>query len=190
MDVRTADAHSVDVGSDSRPAWSEICADEALCFHEYRLLPRARILLCDDQTVEIGSRAFDMLHLLLIRQGSVVERDVILHHVWPKTTVDESNLRSQVLRVRQVLGPYRDQLKTVPGRGYLLAADIASEVAARGSDEPLRHSAALGDPAGSRRSDTSESETLQALLRSVLDELRELRKVRERGKSMRRTAVK
>jgi len=144
----------------SEPANVVALLDEALHFRNFRLLPAARILLRDGQPVEIGSRAFDLLHILLRSQGHVVDSNVIMRHVWPTTTVGESNLRSQVSRVRKALGAHRDALKTVPGRGYLLAADVA----------PAGRRAALAAPT------EAEADVLQALLRSVLDELWELRR--------------
>lgn len=161
--------------STSEPANVAALVHEALCFRNFRLLPTARILLRDDQPVEIGSRAFDLLHILLRSQGAVVERAVIMRHVWPTTTVDESNLRSQVSRLRRALGVHRGLLKTVPGRGYLLAADHGSLAPGDEGAETTRRAALAGaaaPPAGY----TTEAEALGALLRSVLDELWELRR--------------
>ncbi|MDG2527900.1 winged helix-turn-helix domain-containing protein [Caulobacter endophyticus] len=126
---------------------------EPLCFRDFSLLPAARILLRDGQAVEIGSRAFDLLHVLLRSRGKVVERAEIMRRVWPTTTVEESNLRVQVSALRKALGDDRELLKTVPGRGYLLAVDVAS------AGEPARGSTA---------------ETLRVLLDAALRELREL----------------
>src|SRR4051794_37366908 len=70
-------------------------------FRHWRLLPRARLLLCDGRPVELGSRAFDLLHVLLTRQGNVVEKTVIVAFVWPSTIVEESNLRFQMASLRK-----------------------------------------------------------------------------------------
>jgi DNA-binding winged helix-turn-helix (wHTH) protein len=92
-------------------------------FGRWCLVPRARLLLCDGQPVEVGSRAFDLLHLLLCRRGFVVEKNAIVSFVWPNTIVEESNLRFQMATLRKALGPERALIKTIPGRGYILAAD-------------------------------------------------------------------
>jgi DNA-binding winged helix-turn-helix (wHTH) protein len=91
-------------------------------FGPFRLLPGSRTLLRDGQPVECGSRAFDLLHVLLLSRGQVVSKDQIVRHVWPTTCVDESNLRFQMASLRKVLGVYRDAIKTIPGRGYLMAS--------------------------------------------------------------------
>jgi DNA-binding winged helix-turn-helix (wHTH) protein len=61
--------------------------------------------------------------VLLLSLGEVVSKDDIVRHVWPTTCVDESNLRFQMASLRKVLGIYRDAIKTIPGRGYLLASE-------------------------------------------------------------------
>ncbi|MBC9034444.1 winged helix-turn-helix domain-containing protein [Sphingomonas sp. JC676] len=73
--------------------------------------------------VEIGSRAFDLLIVLLRSRGEIVSKEEIVRRVWPSTTVDESNLRFQMTVLRRVLGKDRDRIKTVPGRGYLFVDD-------------------------------------------------------------------
>ena len=88
-------------------------------FRDCRLIPGARILLRNGSRVAIGSRAFDLLHVLLAHRGTILGKDVIVAHVWPSTLVDESNLRLQVSVLRKALGPDRDLIKNVPGRGYL-----------------------------------------------------------------------
>lgn len=139
---------------------------EAFHFRGFRLLPASRILLHHGEPVDIGSRAFDLFHVLLRSRGHIVDREEIFRHVWPTTTVEESNLRAQVASLRKVLGEDRELLKTVPGRGYVLAADIAP-VAPRLVTVP-----AMVAPAG--RDPSTEAEVLRRLLRSVLDELWEI----------------
>ena len=94
-----------------------------LRFGRWCLVPRARLLLCDGKPFELGSRAFDLLHLLLSRRGFVVEKNVIVSFVWPSTIVEESNLRFQMATLRKALGKDRHLIKTIPGRGYILAAE-------------------------------------------------------------------
>ena len=147
-------------------------ASEALCFRAFRLLPSARILLRHGQPVEIGSRAFDLLHVLLRARGSVVERADIFRHVWPTTTVDDSNLRFQMSCLRKALGEDRELLKTVPGRGYLLAAETGEVGRGFAEGESSVRRAAHAATARSSQDDTAETcERLRSLLRSVLDEL-------------------
>jgi DNA-binding response OmpR family regulator len=88
-------------------------------------------LLRNGEPVELGSRAFDLLVVLLKSRGAVVSKNEIVDYVWPSTMVDESNLRFQMACLRRVLGVDRDVIKTIQGRGYLFAAEAASGSAHR-----------------------------------------------------------
>jgi DNA-binding response OmpR family regulator len=96
-------------------------------FRRFRVLRRARQLLADGQPVEVGSRAFDLLIALLKTPGVLVTKDQIVNCVWPFTSVEESNLRAQIAALRTLLGEDRDVIKTVPGRGYIFAANVTTE---------------------------------------------------------------
>ena len=53
--------------------------------------------------VEIGSRALDILGVLIERAGEVVSKDEIVAAVWPATVVEDSNLTVQISALRRVL---------------------------------------------------------------------------------------
>jgi predicted ATPase/DNA-binding winged helix-turn-helix (wHTH) protein len=88
----------------------------------------------------VGTRAFDILELLVSRPGQLVSKDDILRRVWPDTVVEENNLQVHVSALRKVLGADRDLIRTIPGRGYML---ICSEEHCR-----LMASAQLSDRQG------------------------------------------
>lgn len=90
-------------------------------------MPGARQLLADGRPVRLGGRAFDLLLVLLRARGSLVSKEEILSSVWPSTVVEETNLRFQMAELRRALGNDRDIIKTVTGRGYLLATELARE---------------------------------------------------------------
>lgn len=145
--------------------------DGEIRFRRYRLLPRSRMLLRDGRPLDIGSRAFDLLHVLLSARGAVVSKDQIVRRVWPATVVDECNLRFQIAVLRKALGGDRDLIKTISGRGYLFVAD--QEVVRLPRVEPEGRHWATGSPAIAQ-SGADEADTLRSLLRSVLDELWEM----------------
>lgn len=95
-------------------------------FRDFEIWPSARLLLRRGQAVCVGSRAFDLLVVLLRSRGEIVSKEAIVRHVWPTTLVEESNLRFQVASLRRALGPDRELIKSIPGRGYLLASDQAT----------------------------------------------------------------
>jgi TolB-like protein/Flp pilus assembly protein TadD len=77
--------------------------------------------------VAIGSRALDVLDVLIERAGDLVLKDEIMKAVWPYSTVDDSNLTVQISSLRRVLDsgrPEASSIRTVPGRGYCFVAKI------------------------------------------------------------------
>jgi adenylate cyclase len=76
----------------------------------------------------LGSRAFEILCLLLDRRGEFVSRREIMEAVWPNAVVEESNLTVQMAALRRVLDAGRTRescIQTVPGRGYRFLPQIA-----------------------------------------------------------------
>ncbi|WP_249674328.1 response regulator [Pseudomonas abieticivorans] len=85
-----------------------------------------REVLDGDQVVKLGSRAFDILEVLLAANGQMVSKDELLTRVWPNAVVEENNLQVHVSTLRKVLGADRDIIRTVPGRGYRLIREAPS----------------------------------------------------------------
>src|SRR5580692_7925749 len=77
--------------------------------------------------VEIGSRALDVLGVLLERPGDLLSRDEIMVAAWPGTVVEDNNLTVQISTLRRVLDQDRAEdgcIQTVPGRGYRFVAPV------------------------------------------------------------------
>src|SRR5215471_15736035 len=90
--------------------------------------------------VSIGSRALEILAVLIARPGDLVTRDEIIKEVWPGTIVEYSNLPVQIAALRRVLDDGRAErscIQTVPGRGYRFTAAVA-----RGEPEARSNTAA------------------------------------------------
>src|SRR5437899_568116 len=102
----------------------------AISFGPYRLLAMQRLLLEGDQPVRLGSRAFDILAALVERAGEVVGKEELIARAWPKTYVEEANLKIQVSALRRALGDGQGGNRyviTVPGRGYNFVAPLRRE---------------------------------------------------------------
>jgi predicted ATPase len=111
---------------------------KAVTFGPFRFLPAQRMLLEDDQPLPLGSRALDILNLLLERPGEVIRKDEIIARVWPNIFVDETVVRTHIGALRKALRDNKRAnryVSNVPGRGYVFVAPVASE-------EPIRPSAA------------------------------------------------
>jgi predicted ATPase/DNA-binding winged helix-turn-helix (wHTH) protein len=99
------------------------------------------MLLLADEPVQLSSRAFDILVVLVERAGSVVSANELMRLVWPGVTVDEVNLRVQLGSLRKALAREeggRHAIKTVPLQGYCFVLPVVRsnvESAARGNPE-------------------------------------------------------
>jgi DNA-binding response OmpR family regulator len=100
--------------------------DTVIRFGRFCVLPRARQLLVDGQPIELGSRAFDLLMVLIEAPGTLVTKDDILSRVWPGSVVEENNLQVQISALRKVLGEDREVIKTIHGRGYVFAIEVTT----------------------------------------------------------------
>jgi TolB-like protein/class 3 adenylate cyclase/predicted ATPase len=77
--------------------------------------------------VATGSRAFDVLRVLITAQGDLVSKDEIMEAVWPGTVVEDNNLTVQISALRRVLDQGRAEgscIQTAPGRGYRFVAPV------------------------------------------------------------------
>jgi DNA-binding response OmpR family regulator len=102
--------------------------DAAIRFGRFCVRPRSRELFVDGQQVDIGSRAFDLLIVLVNARGSLVTKEEIMQRLWPSTVVEDCNLRQQMAFLRKALRGHRDVIKTIPGRGYIFTTDADSEM--------------------------------------------------------------
>jgi DNA-binding winged helix-turn-helix (wHTH) protein len=112
-----------------RDGSSPATADAALAFGRFRVLLRQRQLLADGIPVELGTRAFDLLLVLVESDGLLVSKEELLSRVWPGIVVSEENLKVQVSALRKALGADRDVLRTEFGRGYRFTGVLRSNVA-------------------------------------------------------------
>ena len=117
---------------------SAATAEPALEFGRFRVLLRQRQLLADGVPVELGTRAFDLLLVLLEADGVLVTKEDLLSEVWPGIVVSEENLKVQVSALRKALGADRDVIHTEFGRGYRFTGVLCSSAAVGGCQRPSR----------------------------------------------------
>src|SRR5579859_6189117 len=70
--------------------------------------------------VPLGSRAFDIVEMLVRSGGELVTKDALMTRVWSRAVVEENTLQFHISAIRKALGQDRGMLKTVSGRGYRL----------------------------------------------------------------------
>jgi|SRR5215831_11843965 len=69
----------------NRSSWA--AAKPTIEFGCFRVLPRRRQLVADGRPIELGTRAFDLLLILLEADGALVTKDELFSWVWPGTVV-------------------------------------------------------------------------------------------------------
>jgi TolB-like protein/DNA-binding winged helix-turn-helix (wHTH) protein/Flp pilus assembly protein TadD len=103
---------------------------DVFLFEDFRL-DRHGLFRRDERDVfvvaKIGSRALDVLRMLVEQAGELVSKEEIVAAVWPGTVVEDSNLTVQISALRRVLdhGPAPEScIQTVTGRGYRFVAPV------------------------------------------------------------------
>jgi hopanoid biosynthesis associated membrane protein HpnM len=119
-------------------------ACEALEFGRFRILLRRRQLLADDVPVKLGTRAFNLLLVLLEANGSLVTKEELMSRVWPGTVVSEENIKFQISVLRKALGADRDVIHTEFGRGYRFTGLLGSDAAGDPGRRSMRSAARSG----------------------------------------------
>ena len=95
-------------------------------FGRFLLNSHRRELLADGVPVPVGSRAFDVLAVLVEARGQIVTKDELASRVWPGRFIEDNCLQFQISALRKALSADRDFIKTIPGRGYCFIADVAT----------------------------------------------------------------
>ena len=97
-------------------------------FGPFRLKRQARQLLGPEGPVEVSSRSFDILVLLLAKPNEIIAKSDLFDAVWPGVVVEENTLQVHISALRKALGP--DTITTVHGRGYKYAGPQPVDVGA------------------------------------------------------------
>jgi predicted ATPase/DNA-binding winged helix-turn-helix (wHTH) protein len=101
---------------------------DVISFGPFRLFTAQRLVERAGAPLQLGSRALDILIVLVEHAGEVVSKKDLISRVWPDVTVDESGLRVHVAGLRKALGDGQAGARyvtNVPGRGYCFVAPIS-----------------------------------------------------------------
>ena len=128
-DLRPSSDLSEQSRDDARPA-------KPIRFGPFQLFPERPLLQRDGVTLRLGSRALALLVALVSRRGELVSKDALLAEVWPKTFVEEANLRVHIAVLRKALGDSNDPpqyIANVAGRGYRFVAPVSDAIEGAGA---------------------------------------------------------
>ena len=109
-------------------------AGASYAFGPFILDSARRQLLTDGVRVPLGTRAMDLLLLLVARHGVEVTKREIFASIWPNRLVEENNLTVHVSAMRRALRDGQDgrhYVQTLSGRGYMFVAPVARLDAAK-----------------------------------------------------------
>lgn len=96
-------------------------------FKAFRLDVGERQLLYHDKAIPLTPKAFDVLALLVERNGHLVEKDALLEKVWTDSFVEEGNIARIVHMLRKTLGEDDNGnkfIETVAKKGYRFVAKV------------------------------------------------------------------
>ncbi len=136
-------------------------------FGEFTLDAANRQLLNGNQRLDLNSRYFDALVLLVREQGRLVDKDRFFEEVWDDVVVSDSALTQCIKEIRRQLEDDVAKprfIETVPRHGYRFIAEVA--IIAR-NEPPEAHASSSEDAVPP--SPTAEgSSTLSSALASAL----------------------
>ena len=104
-------------------------APTEVSFGPFRLLPTQFLLLEGDKPVPLGSRALEILIVLLERPGELISKQELMDRVWPNVFVGLANLTVHISALRRALRDGRDGNRfiiNIPGRGYKFVASVVA----------------------------------------------------------------
>src|ERR1700756_2433106 len=113
-------------------------APRCFSFGPFVLIPERQLLLKDGSPVRVGTRALEILTVLVERWGELLNKEEIISSVWTDTFVDESNLKVNIAAIRKAIDPIDSTLScivTVIGRGYRFVEPVT--IAAMGAEISL-----------------------------------------------------
>ena len=122
--------------------------DNTEYFGSFEWRAGARQLRRDGCPVLLGSRALELLAVLIEGRGSTLSKDRLLNLAWPGVVVAENNLSVQIAALRKLLG--EDAIQTVSGRGYRWAWPLSAQAPADSSGQrrPSIAVLAFSNPSG------------------------------------------
>ena len=119
-------------------------------FKSFRLNVEERQLFHNNEVVPLAPKIFDVLVVLVERNGHLVEKDELLRTVWADSFVEEANIARIVHTLRKVLGDDGNGnkfIETVAKKGYRFVAEVdeVHEQAAQKSTKGNQYSPTIAE---------------------------------------------
>jgi formylglycine-generating enzyme required for sulfatase activity/DNA-binding winged helix-turn-helix (wHTH) protein len=112
-----------------------------------------------DADIELRPKSFQVLRQLVENAGRLMSKDELINAVWPNVVVSDDSLAHCIRDIRKALKDEDEQfIKTVPRRGYMFVAKVASPT----SQTDLNEKNAKRAPLRAPDSDATEQDTTLA----------------------------
>ena len=97
---------------------------EVLVFNKLKLDDESHRVILEDKTIEMTLKEYDLLRVLMSKQGKVVKRSELLEAVWGWDFMGETRtLDVHIRTIRTKLGDYEHYIETVRGVGYRIGGN-------------------------------------------------------------------
>ncbi len=94
-------------------------------FGRFEIDARENLLSSGGEIVPLTPKIFEMLLLLVRNNGRMLSKDEIMETVWADSFVEETNLTSNISRLRKILhADGENYIETYPKRGYRFRAEV------------------------------------------------------------------
>lgn len=87
-------------------------------FGPFRLDDARRTLERDGRIIPLYPKSFDLLAFMVQQHGHLLDKERLLHALWPDVVVEENSLARAVSDIRKALGEHEGFVVTIPRRGY------------------------------------------------------------------------
>jgi len=99
-------------------------------FGEFTVDPHRRVMMRAGEVVQLASKAFDLLLVLLESEGRELSKDELMSRIWRDQIVEDANLTVTMAQLRKALGEKASDhrfIVTIPGRGYRFVGELRRE---------------------------------------------------------------
>lgn len=109
-------------------SFAVVTRDDIFIFGEYKVDPKERRIWRRDSVISLSPKTFDLLVVMLQDAGRLLEKEYLIHSVWPDSYVQDANLSVHIASLRKVLGTeskVRLFIETVPKVGYRFVVPVS-----------------------------------------------------------------
>lgn len=106
-------------------------------FADFELDLERGSLLKANREVKLRPKVFEALRFFVENSGRLVPKEELIQSLWPDAFVTDDSLVQCMVELRRALGDRAQEiLKTVPRRGYMFEASVASDATDEASKKP------------------------------------------------------